>query len=284
MTSQLSLNLDLKSDASLSDFAGLGWATLLDAVRQMHVGLLRQMYVYGSPSTGKTHFLTAICESYIEMGKTAICLSLKDLVSTDTAVLNALENFDLIAIDDLDVIGRNRAWQEAIFHLINRNLSRQMSLDGASVDPSANNSGQLVFSASVPASELPFTLSDLMTRLIQAPAFRVPSGHDLQDRRALLESVLNRQGWHFDDRITDYLLQEGPHHVGGMLSILTAIAPMFSNLSRAKVSKIVIEDAIAMIDEQTLLAELEDITQEAQADYLQKNDGMTRYDDGLLSI
>ena len=82
MTNQLSLNLEVRRDASLSDFSGPGWSTLIDAVRQLHVGLIGQMYIYGSAATGKTHLLSAICESYMEMDKSAICLSLKELLNT----------------------------------------------------------------------------------------------------------------------------------------------------------------------------------------------------------
>ena len=253
---QLSLNLDIKRDASLSDFAGPGWSTIIDAVRQLHVGLVGQLYLFGSPCTGKSHLLSAICESYIEMDRTAICLSLSELIQTDVSVLASLESFEIIAIDDLEAIRYSRAWQEAIFHLINRSREGQ---------------SQLVFAARTPASELPFELPDLLTRLIQAPAFRVPEGHDLADRQAMLSSILRRRGWQFDERITEHLLNEGPHRIGGMIDILNFIQPMFSNLNRAHLSKSAINDAIRIIDEQTLTAELADIHQEIQADYREKS-------------
>ncbi|WP_193778005.1 DnaA ATPase domain-containing protein [Psychrobacter sp. FDAARGOS_221] len=266
MTNQLSLNLEVRTDASLSDFSGPGWSTIIDAIRQLHVGLIGQMYIYGSAATGKTHLLSAICESYREMDKTAINLSLKELVHTDVGVLAALESFDLVAIDDLEVIRHSRAWQEAIFHLINRSREGQ---------------GQLIFAAKTPATELPFELPDLLTRLIQSPAFRVPEGHNIADRKAMLESVMRRRGWQFDSRITEHLLQEGPHRIGGMLDILNVIQPMFSNLNRAHISKSVINQALEMIDEHTLMAELEDIHQEAQEDLLSKSEENSAYRDNL---
>ena len=88
---QLSLNLDIKHDASLSDFAGPGWMSIIDAVRQLHVGLIGQLYLFGSPATGKSHLLSAICESFIEMDKSATCLSLNELIHTDVHVLSSLE-------------------------------------------------------------------------------------------------------------------------------------------------------------------------------------------------
>ncbi len=248
---QLSLNLDVKHDASLSDFGGPGWMSIIDAVRQLHVGLIGQLYLFGSAETGKSHLLSAICESFIEMDKSAICLSLDELIHTDVHVLSSLESFDVIAIDDLEVLAGSYKWQEALFHLINRSREGQR---------------QLLFAANQPAGKLPFVLTDLLTRLAQAPAFRVPDGNDLADRQALLQSILRRRGWQFDERILDYLLKEGPHRIGAMMAVLNYIQPMFSNLGRSNISKAVISDAIRTIDEQTLAAELADIEYETQVD------------------
>ncbi len=248
---QLSLNLDIKHDASLSDFSGPGWMSIIDAVRQLHVGLIGQLYLFGSPATGKSHLLSAICESFIEMDKTAICLSLDELIHADVDVLSSLENFDLIAIDDLEVLEHSSQWQEALFHLINRSREGQR---------------QLLFAANMPASSLPFKLTDLLTRLAQAPTFKVPNGHNLADRQALMQSILRRRGWQFDERILDYLLNEGPHRIGAMMEVLNYIQPMFSNLGRSNISKAVISDALLTIDEQTLAAELADISIETQGD------------------
>ncbi len=248
---QLSLNLDIKHDASLSDFSGPGWMSIIDAVRQLHVGLIRQLYLFGSPATGKSHLLSAICESFIEMDKSAICLSLDELIHTDVNVLSSLETFDVIAIDDLEILEHSVEWQEALFHLINRSREGQR---------------QLLFAANRPANELPFQLTDLLTRLAQAPTFKVPDGKDLEDRQALLQSILRRRGWQFDERILTHLLSEGPHRIGAMMEVLNYIQPIFSNLGRSNISKAVISDALRTIDEQTLAAELADISQETQAD------------------
>lgn len=248
---QLSLNLDIKHDASLSDFSGPGWVAIIDAIRQLHVGLVRQLYIFGSPATGKSHLLSAICESFIEMDKPAICLSLQELILTDVQILSSLENFDLIAIDDLDIIQGNREWQEALFHLINR------SREGRS---------QLIFASHNPVNDLTFQLTDLLTRLAQAPSFKVPSGFQLEDRKAMVNSIMKRRGWQFDNRIIEHLLAEGPHRIGDMMTVLNYIQPMFSNLGRTNISKSVINEAIKTIDEQTLILELKDIHQQNQAD------------------
>ena len=94
----------------------------------------------------------------------------------------------------------------------------------------------------------------------------MPAGQDLADRQALLQSILRRRGWQFDERIINHLLTEGPHRIGAMMDVLNYIQPMFSNLGRSNISKAVISDALRTIDEQTLAAELADIAQETQGD------------------
>lgn len=259
---QLNLNLEVKHDASLSDFAGPGWLAIIDAVRQLHVSLIHQLYIFGSPDTGKSHLLSAICESFIDMGQTAINLSLSDLLYTDVQVLSSLESFDLIAIDDVDAIVGHEQWQEALFHLINRSHEGQR---------------RLLFAADRPTNQLFFSLRDLKTRLAQAPSFKVPDGHNLADRKAMLESILRRRGWQFHADITGYLLAEGPHNTGAMLRVLSHLQPMFANMLRVNISKSSITEAMKIIDEQTLLAELEDIHEQTQQEAIQNQNFILDY-------
>ncbi len=246
---QLKLELDIKHDASLSDFSGPSWVSVIDAVRQLHIGLIQQLYLFGEQGTGKTHLLSAICESFIDRNRSAITLSLSELLHTNVAVLSSLETFDVIAIDDVQAIEHFPEWQEGLFHLINR---------------SKEQNKQLIFASSKPVNSMNFALFDLTTRLSQATAFKIPDGHILADREAMLQSILRRRGWQFDSRITQYLLQEGPHHIADMIQVLQHIQPMFASLSRKRVSKATVAEAIKTIDEQTLLAELENIQELSQ--------------------
>lgn len=242
MAKQLSLDLDFKLDASISDFTGPSWALIIDAVRQIHAGLLQQVYLYGGQDTGKSHLLSAICESFRDSGKSVICLSVHDLLQIDPIILSSLENIEIIAIDDIDLIKGHIHWQKAIFHLIN------LSIEYGHI---------LIFASRQPVNELDFEFMDLTSRLAKATAFPVPSGNDKADREAVLHSVLLRRGWHFDKRITQHLLEEGPHRTGAMLVILEKIQPLFANLGRVHVPKSIIQQAIQMIDKQTLLYELQ---------------------------
>ena len=54
---QLQLNIEPQLDARISDFSGPGWGHVVDAVRQLHAGLVGRFYVYGGAGTGKSHLL-----------------------------------------------------------------------------------------------------------------------------------------------------------------------------------------------------------------------------------
>ncbi|OPH35108.1 DnaA ATPase domain-containing protein [Moraxella atlantae] len=246
---QLSLDLYIKQDASLSDFAGPGWLTVIDAVRQAHVGLVNQLYLQGEADTGKSHLLAAIGESFRELGSSVIYLSMRELVGLDPQVVGGLEHMDMIAIDDIDAIEGHAGWQEAIFHLINR--SRERSQDAQVL---------LAFASRKPFGQLDFGLQDLKSRLAKSLLVALPTGSDRSDRALILQAVLKRRNWQFDPRITDYLLDEGPKRIGAMLEVLTAVQPMFTNLERAHVTKAKVQAAIKLIDERTLLDELRDLT------------------------
>ena len=91
MLRQLNLAIDARPDASLADFTGPGWMPVIDAVRQLHVGLLPRFYVHGPTGSGKSHFLSAVCQSFEDLGRSAIQVSLRELIEAPTEALTSLE-------------------------------------------------------------------------------------------------------------------------------------------------------------------------------------------------
>ncbi len=118
---QLQLDIEPQLDARISDFSGPSWGHVIDAVRQLHAGLVSRFYVYGGAGSGKSHLLSAICDSYLEVGKSAIQVSLLELLDAPTEAITSLDRYDLVALDDIEAISGVPHWQKAVFHLINYN-------------------------------------------------------------------------------------------------------------------------------------------------------------------
>lgn len=230
---QLQLDIEPQLDARISDFSGPSWGHVIDGVRQLHAGLMNRFYVYGGAGTGKSHLLSAICDSYLEIGKSAIQVSLLELLDAPTEAITSLDRYDLVALDDIEAISGVPHWQKAVFHLINYNNEE---------------GGQLVFSSRFAPIELKLELPDLQSRLTQAVSVKVPNGSLYADRQALVTSVLVRRGIHMDQQILDYLLAHGPHQASILLRSLEQLIQMLKG-EKVKLSHANLRQIFALIDE-----------------------------------
>lgn len=230
---QLQLDIEPQLDARISDFSGPSWGHVIDAVRQLHAGLMNRFYVYGGAGSGKSHLLSAICDSYLDVGKSAIQVSLLELLDAPTEAITSLERFDLVALDDIEAISGVPHWQKAVFHLINYNNEE---------------GGQLVFSSRVAPIELKLELPDLQSRLTQAVSVKVPNGSLYADRSTLVMSVLSRRGIHIDQQIIDYLLAHGPHQTSVLLQSLEQLIQLLKG-EKTKLSNANLRQIYALIDE-----------------------------------
>lgn len=230
---QLQLNIEPQLDAKISDFSGPSWSGVIDAVRQLHTGLIQQFYIYGDAGIGKSHLLSAICDSYLELGKSAIHVSLLELLDAPIEAITSLERYDLVALDDIETISGVKHWQKAVFHLINYNNQE---------------GGQLIFSSRNLPIALKLELPDLQSRLMQAVSVRLPDGNLYEDRAALIQSVLNRRGILLDHQIVEYLLDYGPHKTALLLQILERLENLLKG-EKTKLSNATLRQIYAFIDE-----------------------------------
>ncbi|MGL1489135.1 hypothetical protein ACSTJG_25265, partial [Vibrio parahaemolyticus] len=75
-------------------------------------------YLWGSTGSGKSHLLQACCQAL--NNKATIYLPLQILKEWGPESIDNLEEQALIAIDDIDAIAFDKAWEEALFHLYNK--------------------------------------------------------------------------------------------------------------------------------------------------------------------
>lgn len=124
---QLQLDIEPQLDARISDFSGPGWGHVVDAVRQLHAGLVNRFYIYGGAGTGKSHLLSAICDSYLRSVNLQLKFLCLNFLDAPIEAITCLEHYDLVALDDIESISGVPHWQKAVFHLMN------------------NHEGQLIF-------------------------------------------------------------------------------------------------------------------------------------------
>lgn len=119
---QLSLPVYLPDDETFNSYyPAAGNDELIQKLRanaEGHAGAA--IYVWGPVKSGRTHLMHAACAHANELDRRSFYLPLGIHASISTALLEGLEQLDLICIDDVDDIAGHPVWEEAIFDLYNR--------------------------------------------------------------------------------------------------------------------------------------------------------------------
>lgn len=161
---QLALPVQLPVHASFKTFIGTQNEAAVGHLLQLNQSEWRadQQFtlLVGPAGTGKSHLLCALCEQAADMGQQSIYLPLGELNQPDAhVILQGLEHYDLVVLDDIDQVCADREWAEALFALINRFSDQRQSL--------------LVMSAASGANSLAIALPDLRSRLQLAVTFKL---------------------------------------------------------------------------------------------------------------
>jgi DnaA family protein len=113
----------------------------------------------------------------------------------------------LVALDDVHAIAGDKTWESGLFDLYNRLRETGRSL---------------LASADSPASELPFTLVDLRSRLCWGPGYRLCPLPEADCERLLLESAKSR-GLDLGADAVGYIMRRCPRDAASLLKILDEV-------------------------------------------------------------
>lgn len=205
MNDQLVLGLQLRDSARFSNFvAGNNQELLGQLQRLATLTSFGQLLCWGSPGTGKTHLLQAVCHQVTEQNRTAAYLSLDDSAGLPPELLEGWENHALVCLDNIQAIAGQADWEEAIFHLYNRLRDTQHSL---------------IVSASLAPAQLPLILPDLRSRLGAGLVYQLQPLTDEQSLEAL-QLRARLRGLELPDDTGRYLLKRMPRDLPALMALL----------------------------------------------------------------
>lgn len=205
---QLPLGVRLRDDATFANYypganaAALGY---VERLCEADAGWAESLiYLWGGAGVGRTHLLQAACLRFEQLGEPAVYLPLAELVEHGPNMLDNLEQFELVCLDDLDAVAGLSDWEEALFHLFNR----------------LRDSGRrLLLAASSSPRELPVKLADLQSRLTLALVFQLQSLSD-EDKLRALQLRASRRGLHLSDEVGRFILTRGERSMSALFELL----------------------------------------------------------------
>ncbi|WP_347988002.1 DnaA regulatory inactivator Hda [Methylomonas sp. AM2-LC] len=167
----------------------------------------QQIYLWGDSGSGKSHLLHACCQLAKSLGKDPFYLCFNQDNLPSPAILEGLENMEIVALDNLQHIAENAVWQLSLFNFYNNH--RQ-------------NNGRLLLTADCPPKFLPFSLLDLKTRMGWGLTLKIQSLRDDQLIEALTYKA-HDLGFDIPPGVGKFLLNHYVHDLSALWVLLEKI-------------------------------------------------------------
>ena len=157
-------------------------------------------YIWSASAAGRTHLLHASSQN-----KLASYIPLKQHVLLVPEILQGLDNYDLVCLDDIDAIAGHRDWEEAIFDLFNRLTEKNVS--------------KLLITASAPPKQIPFMLPDLVSRLTWGQVYQLKELND-EDKLKALQLRAKLSGFEVSTEVGLFLLKRVNRDMRTLFSLM----------------------------------------------------------------
>jgi len=191
---QLALNIELRDDATFSNYVGAS----ADAVLQTFLVSAPWTYIWGPPGSGRSHLLQACCHYK------AASIYLSGLRTHEVGVFEGLESMSVICIDDVDEILCDAAWEEALFHLMN----------------AVRDAGtRIILSGERQARALAVKLPDLKSRIVAAVPIEITDLSDDEKLTVLMQRAHNR-GFRLGEDVGKFILSRSRRDMTRLLELL----------------------------------------------------------------
>ena len=204
---QLPLNIQLFPETTFDNFVAGRNYVLINALQQAATEQQWCNYLWGRPGSGKTHLLQASCHYWQQHNSSIIYIPLNEVSHYSVSMLENVERYALVALDDIDAVCNDPAWAEALFYLYNR------------IQASGN---KLIMSGLQAPKHLACSLADLQSRLSAATIFQLQPLNDTEKKTALCQQA-KQLGLVLSDEVGAFLLRRSSRDLNDLFQSLNTL-------------------------------------------------------------
>lgn len=222
MLSQLPLPFSLAAHETFESFyAGKNEQLVTEIKQAISDDQYHYIYLWSAESVGRSHLMYAACHQVTEQEKWASYVPLDRHSSLSPEMLQGMEHYSLVCLDNIDAIAGKSEWEIAIFDLFNRLYENQQTT--------------LLISGNCAPRHLPLTLPDLASRLDWGHVYQLQALSDEEKMRALQQRA-HLKGFELSDEVSAYLV----HHIARDMKTLFSALNQLDHASLSSKRKLTI--------------------------------------------
>jgi DnaA-homolog protein len=201
---QLALRFPTQLRCTLENFEVGPNGELVEHLRRCgRTGAFSASWLIGDSGSGKSHLLHGTCQAADVRGAAAAYLP-ESLRRGGTGVLDGIDEFDVVAIDDVHHWIGERRWEEALLGLYQGLAAR---------------GGALLCASTRSPNDLDFALADLASRLRAAQVFVIGSLDDV-DRANAIDRLASERGLDIAPDVVSFVLRRAPRRMDELVAAL----------------------------------------------------------------
>lgn len=166
-----------------------------------------QLGLWGQPASGKTHLLNACARFARDHGVSLQLYDATQLVACAVEEFDGFGQCEVLAVDNLDAISGNAAWESSFYQIINR--CRQGEY-------------RFVYSLSRKVEDLGIQLEDLRSRLQWGLMLQLPDTSE-SDLRNIVQQRARLLGIELTPEVLSYLLTHHSRNLASQMAILQTL-------------------------------------------------------------
>jgi DnaA family protein len=191
MSSQIPLHFEFRGDKTFENFYCGIHREIVEHLQKIALECgEQQIYLWGGSGAGKSHLLLACCQSAHEHNRSCFYFDLAVSPLPKTELLNGIDEFVLVCLDNVEAVAGNSDWEPALFHFYNRLRER---------------GNRLLISSALPPGELPIILPDLKTRMAWGLTLHLRD-YGESEKIALLTFKARQLGFELSPQVGRFLL------------------------------------------------------------------------------